>query len=217
MAADDARAPRIKVCGVRGPADVAGVVGAGLDAIGLVAHPPSPRAVEPQIAAALVAALPPQVLPVAVLVDSPPAQALAWARRAGARAVQLCGAERPEDWRGFALPVWRRLPVAPEAEAELEAWRGVARLFVLDHPAAPGGTGLGVDLERAGSLARRAACLLAGGLDADNVAARVARVRPAGVDASSRLESAPGLKDPERVRRFVEAARAALETLEIPR
>ncbi len=84
---------------------------------------------------------------------------------------------------------------------------------MLDHPNAPGGTGLTVDRSRAARLARRAPCLLAGGLDPSNVEQRVAAVRPAGVDAASRLERAPGRKDLTAMTRFVQRSRRALTAL----
>jgi phosphoribosylanthranilate isomerase len=90
----------------------------------------------------------------------------------------------------------------------IESWRGIAAGFVLDHPSSAGGSGREIDLAIAAELARLAPCLLAGGLDERNVAERVRAVRPAGVDASSRLESAPGHKDPARVTAFIRAARA---------
>jgi phosphoribosylanthranilate isomerase len=203
--------PRVKVCGLRRAADARAAVAAGADAIGLVIHPASPRHLEEREATALAAALPPGVLPVLVCVDALPRRLERLALRVGARAVQLCGGEHAPDWRAFPLPVLRRLAVDAQADRELDAWRDVACGFVLDQPGAPGGTGRGVDLERAARLAAAAPCLLAGGLDASGVAAAVARVRPAGVDASSRLESAPGVKDPARLDAFVRAARAALQ------
>jgi len=203
--------PRIKVCGVRRFEDVAGALELGLDAVGFVAWSRSPRAIEPARAAALVAELPARILPVAVFVDATRTEAEHWVASARVRAVQLCGREAPADWRGFPALVIRRVAVDAQAWDELEAWRGIAQLFVLDHPRAPGGTGEQVDLALAAELARSGDCLLAGGLDASNVAERIARVRPFGVDASSQLESAPGTKDPQRVRDYVAAARAALE------
>jgi phosphoribosylanthranilate isomerase len=204
------RLPRIKVCGIASLADVAGVL-TEIDAVGLVAWDRSPRFLDASRAARVVAGLPASVLPVAVMVDKTPREAERWAREVGARAVQLCGGEAPEPWQDFALPILRRVPVVPGAEAVIEAWRGIAAGFVLDDPEEPGGTGRTVDLVLAARLASIAPCLLAGGLDAKNVAARVAFVRPAGVDASSRLESRPGRKDPARVEAFVRAARAALD------
>lgn len=205
------RLPRIKVCGVRTLADALTVAAAGGDAIGLVRHAPSPRHLEPIAAGMLVTAVPSRVLAVLVAVDAEPGELEHAARLAGARAVQLCGRERAQDWRGFPLPILRRIAVGPNAEHELDRWSGVAAGFVLDHPASVGGTGQAVDLDLAARLAARAPCLLAGGLDATSVGAAVGRVRPAGVDASSRLERTPGTKDPARIEAFVRAARAALE------
>jgi phosphoribosylanthranilate isomerase len=208
--AEPFKLPRIKVCGVRTAADVLAVASAGGDAIGLVQHRPSPRHLEPHEAAALVATLPVGLSAILVVVDAQADPLERSARDAGVSAVQLCGGERASDWAAFPLPVLRRIPVQPGAERELEQWLGIATGFVLDHPAGPGGTGHPVDLELAARLAARAPCLLAGGLDAANVAALIERVRPAGVDASSRLESARGVKDPARIAAFVRAARAAL-------
>lgn len=205
--------PFVKVCGVRTGADAAPALRAGLSAVGLVAHPASPRHVSFDQASAVIAAVPPSVLTVVVLVDRDRALAERWIEKTGAGAVQLCGHEDPAQWTGFRAKVLRRIAVAEGAEREIEAWRSVAALYVLDHPASPGGTGQEVDLARAADLAARAPCLLAGGLDANNVAEYVARVRPHGVDASSRLESAPGKKDPALVLAFVRAAHAALSAL----
>lgn len=205
--------PRIKVCGIRAATDVTAALGFGLGAVGLVAHPASPRHVTSVEGAAIVAGLPRTILPVIVLVDRDPAFAEQWITASGAGAVQLCGREVASQWRLFPAPILRRVAVTPGAEREIETWRGVAQLFVLDHPDTPGGSGACVDLERAAELALLAPCLLAGGLDATNVAERVARVRPFGVDASSRLESTPGEKDPQRVAEFVAAAARALSSV----
>lgn len=202
--------PRVKVCGLTRPEDVRAAVEAGCDAVGVVEHPPSPRSVDAASARPLLADLPPGVLPVAVFVDRSPDFVARWLEASGARAAQLCGTESPADWRGFPYPVLRRLAVSDGAEDELARWGETSACFVLDHPGGPGGTGRAVGLLTAARLASLAPCLLAGGLDPENVAARVAAVKPAGVDASSRLEREPGVKDAARVRGFVEGALAAL-------
>jgi phosphoribosylanthranilate isomerase len=206
--------PLVKVCGLSTPGDVACAVDAGCDAIGLVAHPASPRAVDAERAASLCALLTAEVTAVAVFVDRSVDDVTTFLRESGAHAAQLCGDERPEEWRDCAFPILRRVGVAAGAERELEAWSGIAAGFVLDHESGAGGTGRTVDWTLAGELARRAPCLLAGGLDASNVVRAVDAVRPRGVDASSRLETLPGRKDPLRVRAFVLAARSAFEELE---
>ncbi len=196
--------PRVKVCGVRSVADLGFDMGEYPDAVGLVLSPGSPRFLDANAAAALARELPKGVLRVAVMVDAAPGEVPKWADL-----VQLCGDEAPEVWRDFRIPILRRVPAAEGAEEVIESWRGIAAGFVLEHPSSPGGSGQAIDIALASQLARLGPCLLAGGLDAQNVADRIAIVRPAGVDASSRLESSLGLKDPALVAAFVGAARAA--------
>lgn len=205
--------PRIKLCGLTDVDDALSALASGCDAIGLVEHELSPRCVDVHRAREIVAALDGRVLVVGVMVDRAPEQARAWLAATGADAVQLCGCETPDAWRGFHVPVLRRVAVDVSAESEIAAWREVAALFVLDHPSAPGGSGRAVEIARAAKVAAHAPCLLAGGLDDTNVAERIAAVRPRGVDASSRLETRPGRKDRERVARFVANARAALQEI----
>ena len=205
--------PAVKVCGLTRPEDVRCALEAGADALGFVHYPPSPRHLEAGQAARLARAVPPCVPRVAVVVDGRPSELGAYLEASGLDWVQLCGREEPGEWRGFGAPILRRLAVEEGAERELAAWEGIATGFVLDHPAVAGGGGVGVELERAARLARRVPCLLAGGLDGDNVARCVAAVGPRGVDASSRLECRPGVKDPAAVSAFTHAARAALAEL----
>jgi phosphoribosylanthranilate isomerase len=209
----DFTVPRVKICGITREEDLLAAIAAGASAIGFVEYPASPRSVTRERACALIEAIAGRVPAVAVLVDRDPDLAAAWMRATGATLVQLCGGERAEAWRGFDFPVLRRVAADETAEAEIAAWQGIASAFVLDHPSAPGGTGLGVDPARAAVLARLAPCLLAGGLDENNVDERVRAVRPAGVDASSRLETSPGIKVPARVAAFVRAASNTLQEI----
>ena len=209
----DFTVPRVKICGLTREGDVALAIAAGASAIGFVEYPASPRAVSRERARALIDVIAGRVPSVAVLVDRDPDFAAAWAHASGATMVQLCGSERAEAWRGFDFPILRRVSADANAEEEIAAWQGIAAAFALDHPSAPGGTGLGVDAARAAHLARLAPCLLAGGLDEHNVDERVRVVRPTGVDASSRLEISPGIKDPARVAAFVRAASNTLSEI----
>lgn len=206
--------PRIKVCGLRGVEDLPEPFPDALDAVGFVAWSRSPRHVTPERAARVVDAIPRRVLPIAVLVEPLPDEAERFVRASGCRAVQLCGYETPEEWIGFPYAIFRRVAVDADAAAEIEAWSGLASGFVLDHPAAPGGTGIPVETALARELAARGDCILAGGLHAGNVNELVRAVRPRGVDASSKLERADGRKDPARVLAFVEAAARALSLRE---
>jgi phosphoribosylanthranilate isomerase len=206
--------PRIKVCGVRAREDLPVELPEALDAVGFVAWSRSKRHVTPEAARRVIETLPARIVPVAVMVEPYPHDAERWLEASGARAVQLCGYERAEEWIGFPHPILRRVAVDPDDEEAFDEWSGVAAGFVLDHPASPGGTGERVDAVLARSFAERAPCLLAGGLSADNVATLVHLVRPHGVDASSSLEDERGRKDPSRVAAFVEAADRALRALD---
>lgn len=209
----DFRMPKVKVCGLTNSADAHAALAAGADALGVVHYPPSPRSVEPALIAAIFAKQPAKILKVGVVVDLAPELAADFVARSQVNVLQLCGSEQAADWAGFATPILRRIPVDASGAAEIEAWRGIARGFVLDHPKSAGGSGLTVDFKLAAELAASAPCLLAGGLSAGNAAEAIAAVRPAGVDASSRLEQLPGRKNPAEVLAFVRAAHAAFEQL----
>jgi phosphoribosylanthranilate isomerase len=201
----------VKVCGLTGVEDARAALEAGADWIGFVVKGEGPRAIAPERARAIVRSLPMCVV-VAVLDGPTPDQALAIAREVGALRVQLHRVD-PAAWPAeFPLPAAFAVPV--DAEGRLtRAEPRPQHLLLLDTADArlAGGTGRTFPWETAATLARRRDVLLAGGLGPDNVADAVARVRPFGVDASSRLEISPGVKDPERVRRFVAAVRAADE------
>ncbi len=210
---EGAAVPRLKVCGFTTRADLEAAIAAGADAVGFVHYAPSPRSLLASDMARLTPHVPEGIAKVAVLVDARPEATADWCASTGTDWVQLCGAQQAEAWRGFDLPLLRRLPVSEAGLDELEAWSTVAAAFVLDHPASPGGTGLQVDASLARRMAQRAPCLLAGGLDENNVSERIAAVRAHGVDASSRLESRPGHKDKARVQLFVQRALAGLEAI----
>ena len=181
---------------------------AGADWLGFVLWDGSPRRVTPEEVRAVVERLE-GVVAVAVMVAPSPEEALEVARRAGAHRVQLHRVD-PAAWpAGFLLPVTISVPVARDGSlgAPLPA---LEHLVMLDtaHESLAGGTGERFPWETARVVAATRPALLSGGLDADCVAAALERVEPFGVDASSRLERAPGIKDPDKVRRFVAAVRA---------
>jgi phosphoribosylanthranilate isomerase len=197
----------VKICGLTSPQDARAAVEAGAEWLGFVLLGDSPRRIEVHAGAAIAAACP-GTPTVAVMVAPTPEQALALASRAGARRVQLHRVD-PAAWPAdFPLPVTFSLPVGEDGHLE-SALPDERHLVLLDtaDPARAGGTGRVFPWEAAARLAARRPVLLAGGLDATNVAAAIEQVRPVGVDASSRLESGPGVKDAEKVRRFIAAVR----------
>ncbi|MFZ9949319.1 MAG: phosphoribosylanthranilate isomerase [Gemmobacter sp.] len=209
----------VKVCGLRRADEVAAAVAAGVAYLGFNFFPPSPRSIAPAEAAALGAAVPPGVARVGLFVDPTDALLAATLAVAPLDIVQLHGAETParvaEVRARFGLPVMKAVGVADAADlgAIVEHGRVADMLLVDAKPprgaVLPGGNGLAFDWRLIAG--RRWPCpwMLAGGLTPANVAEAIARTGARQVDVASGVESAPGVKDPARIRAFVAAARAA--------
>lgn len=204
----------MKVCGLTHRDDAAWALECGADWLGFIVQGDSPRRIEPEAAAAIAESVEGGVT-VAVMVDVTAEQALELARRAGAARVQLhrvSPATWPED---FPLPCTFAVGVTPTGELRGEE-PAARHLLLLDtsRPGLEGGTGEVWPWHTASAIVSRRDVMLAGGLSALNVADAVRALRPFGVDASSALEISPGRKDPERVRRYIEAVRLCDATLE---
>jgi phosphoribosylanthranilate isomerase len=185
----------IKVCGITRREDAEVAAEAGATAIGFIFYPMSPRYVTPERAAELGQGL--DVWKVGVFVDESEADVEAVARAAHLDVVQLYGAATPE------LPrIWRAFRIPPGSGIGF-GFGGRAEAVLLDGPAN------GVQFDWASAPKFRWNVIVAGGLDASNVAEAIRVAQPWGVDASSRLESAPGIKDHDKVRQFVKAAQEA--------
>ena len=200
---------RIKICGITQPDDARAAADAGADAIGLVFYAGSPRAVEPEQAARIVAALPPLVSAVALFVDASADRVSAVLAQVPVDVLQFHGSESPDFCAQFARPYLKALRMEPGRDiAALATGYGSARGLLLDsfRPGVPGGTGESFDWSQAPVLALP--LILAGGLSPDNVADAIHQLRPAAVDVSGGVESAPGRKDPELMRAFCNAVRA---------
>jgi phosphoribosylanthranilate isomerase len=196
----------VKICGITNQQDADAAVAAGATAIGFNFFRKSPRYVAPEAAAAI--ATPAGVRRVGVFVDEARGRIEEIGRTARLDVAQLHGEEAAADYPG-GVAVWKAARVGEGFS--LAAYDGVtAEALVLDGPAGElyGGAGLTFDWRIVTGAGRR--IILAGGLDASNVARAVALARPWGVDACSRIERAPGIKDHKKMIDFVEAARAAL-------
>ncbi|MEE4204125.1 MAG: phosphoribosylanthranilate isomerase [Halieaceae bacterium] len=204
---------RVKICGITSPEDAAAAVEAGADAIGLVFYAASRRAVSPDEAAKIAAAISPLVMTVGLFVNAPTETVLSTLERVPLNLLQFHGDESPEYCREFHRPYLKALPVtdSEELRRSMDSYPE-ARGFLLDTAAAGqfGGTGKTFDWALVPSDSPRP-LVLAGGLGPDNVAAAISAVGPAAVDVSSGVESAPGIKDPLKMQKFVAAARAAFE------
>jgi phosphoribosylanthranilate isomerase len=192
----------VKICGITRLEDAEAAVELGARALGFIFWPKSPRYVDPEDARAIVAAMPPFVTMVGVFVDQTPRLINGVAARVGLSAVQLHGDEPVGVVDEIERPIVKAFPVADGARAEdMDVWPPRVRLLLDVHDRdTRGGTGRTVDWDRAASFAARRPVLLAGGLRPENVAEAIRRVKPAGIDVSSGVESAPGVKDRARLR-----------------
>jgi phosphoribosylanthranilate isomerase len=197
---------RIKICGLTRPEDVDAAVAAGADAVGFVFYPESSRYVSAQQAAALARRLPPFVLSVGLFVNAAPAEIQAALEVVPLNLLQFHGDESPEDCQRWQRPYIRAARVTPELDLLQYATRfSSARALLLD-AFVPGFGGAGKVFDW--SLIPPSLPLpliLSGGLTPQNVGEAVRRVRPAAVDVSSGVESAAGIKDPQRMADFVAA------------
>lgn len=196
----------VKVCGLGTPADVEVAVAAGADAVGFVFWEPSPRHHDLATIRRLASASP--LITVLVTVDLDSATLLAAASQTGVEAVQphgLHGAVAASAARRMGFGVIRPVKAGDETDDVAPE-----DLLLVDNPDTelPGGSGESFNWDIVRELDRP--FLLAGGLDPDNVAEAVRRVHPFGVDASSGLESSPGVKDSGLIRQFVKEAKGAL-------
>lgn len=191
----------VKVCGITNAEDATAAVEVGANALGFNFYEKSPRFIAPEVAGSMTEALPENVLRVGVFVNAPLERILQVARQVPLDVVQLHGERTPDanyrTWR--AIAAGRALPTV---ENEPEAY------LVDSYSPEYGGSGKSFDW----TLSRRYSgrLILAGGLSASNVAEAVRMAQPWGVDACSRLETAPGKKDVSQMRDFVQAALEAL-------
>jgi phosphoribosylanthranilate isomerase len=194
----------VKICGVTTGDALEAAVSAGADAIGFVFHDLSPRGIAPQRAAALARALPAGVASVAVTLH--PSQELV---------DRVLEAMRPDAWQTDAGDFETlRLPAAIERWPVIREWTAASpatRRVLFEGPAS--GSGRRADWSAASLMARTGELILGGGLDAHNVGRAIAAVRPFGVDVSSGVECAPGVKDARRIREFIVAARLARQAM----
>lgn len=194
----------VKICGLRTAADVACAVEAGADAVGFVLCK-SPREVSRQEAAELAAAVPDEVLTVGVFLGVPVAEVREAVADTGIRAVQLHGPGYGEaDFRALKdLPVRLIRAVALKDGAIGKVGEYGEDTLILDSHTA----GSGETWDWSGPADPAGQWMLAGGLSPDNVAQAIAAAHPWGVDVSSGVEAARGVKDQGRIRAFVAAAR----------
>jgi phosphoribosylanthranilate isomerase len=199
----------VKICGITSVADALMAVEAGADAIGLNFAAQSPRRVGIDAAADIAAALPRGVWRVGIFVDLPRDEVQSIADRVGLDVLQFHGAENVDLCEGWDRKTIKAVRVRDAAAMARAATYRVDFLLADAYvEGIAGGTGQRVPLEWLGAVPRER-LILAGGLTPENVAEVVRVVRPAGVDVASGVEWEPGVKDPEKVKRFIANARNA--------
>jgi phosphoribosylanthranilate isomerase len=213
---------KVKICGITNPADAKLAAEAGADAIGLN-FADSPRRINPERAAEIVAALPPLVTPVGIFVDADPTWILDVAQTARLGAIQLHGQESTKDLaalRGWKIIKAIRVRDEKFVEQVREFTNAKDRPSALLYDAyareARGGTGKRFDWDLlvgaidAGAISGDAPpMILAGGLTPENVSSAIRRLRPYAVDVSSGVETKPGKKSSDKVFQFITSARKA--------
>lgn len=203
--------PRIKVCGITRAEDASAAVRFGAAALGFVFWPRSPRAVSVQVARAIAGEVPPFVARIGVFVDAPADEVARIADEVGLDGVQLHGDERVDAYAALKARLIKAVTLESDHDVEQAAAlpSHVTTLIDAADRIRRGGTGQVADWTQAAALAARRAVILAGGLNAANVAEAIRHVRPWGLDISSGVESAPGIKSAERLELFFAAVAAA--------
>jgi phosphoribosylanthranilate isomerase len=215
-------ATSVKICGLSTAETLAAALEAGADMVGFVFFAASPRHVTPQAARALAARARLRAEIVALTVDADDAALAEIVRAVEPDYLQLHGRESPERvveiQRRFGVSAIKALGVSDAADFALaDAYAAADALLIDAKPPRgaklPGGNGVPFDWRLARDFHPRKPWLLSGGLDAGNVAAAIRASLARSVDVSSGVESAPGVKDPEKIRAFVDAARTGFEAV----
>src|SRR5580692_471523 len=209
----------VKICGLSTPEALDVALDAGADMVGFVFFPPSPRHVAPADSRALGTRVRGRARKVALTVDADDELFDAIVEHLQPDLLQLHGKETPTRIavlrKRFGLPLMKAIAVEAKSDlAAIQTYEPVANRLLFDARAPreatrPGGLGKSFDWHLLENLDLKLPFMLSGGLDAGNVAEALQVTRAPGVDVSSGVESVPGVKDPDKIRAFIHAAREA--------
>ena len=201
---------RIKICGLKRAKDMQVAIEAGADALGLVFYPPSPRFIDPEQAVRLAGMAPPFVSVVGLFVNAEAKQVSELLAAVPIHLLQFHGDEDEAYCRQFGRPYIKAARMRPGLDLlQYAASFPSAQAILVDaFVEGYGGSGKSFDWNLIPNSMSKP-LVLSGGLDADNVGEAIRRVRPAAVDVSSGVEAAKGIKDADKIRSFIAAARAA--------
>lgn len=215
--------PLVKICGLKTPEALDAALDAGADLVGFVFFPPSPRNVSFEAARTLGGRVKGRAQKVALSVDADDALLAGIVEALKPDVLQLHGNESAERVSAvkqrFGLPVMKALPIAEASDlAAVPAYAAVADRLLFDarpprDATRPGGLGRPFDWRLLEHVESSIPFMLSGGLDAGNVAEALTITRAPALDVSSGVERAPGEKDPDKIRAFIAAARAAAMSL----
>lgn len=207
----------VKICGLKTAEAVGAAVDGGARYLGFVFFPPSPRNLEPAVAAPLMAAVPPSVKRVGLVVNADNATLEALLAACPLDMLQLHGHEMPERAAAirarFGLPILKALPISDAGDVQAaRGYEEVADMLLFDakppkDASRPGGNALAFDWTLLAGTSWKRPWLLAGGLHAGNLAEAVRLSGARGVDVSSGVEDSPGVKSLAKIRAFLDAAR----------
>lgn len=198
----------VKICGITNEQDALLAVALGADALGFV-FAPSPRQISPALAREIVKRLPPETVTVGVFRNESPSRVIEIVNEARLQGAQLHGQETPAMTAEVAADVRFVIKAVVAGSQDATHANNFASDAILVDGLHPG-SGTAYDWELLRDIPTNIRLMLSGGLNPDNVAAGIAQVRPWGVDVSSGVEKAPGMKDAVKMRHFITNARDAV-------
>jgi phosphoribosylanthranilate isomerase len=208
----------VKICGITNREDALTAVQAGADGLGFIFYPSSPRFVKPDQAREITQGLPGSICRVGVFVDQAPEEVRRIMRFCGLDLIQLHGTESSDYCALFPSSVLiKAVSLAKEEDlAVLGDYPVKAILMDAGGPGKPGGTGRTCDWSLAKKAGERHRLILAGGLHPGNILSALETVSPRAVDVGSGVEARPGKKDPNKVRKLVDAVKGVGKLSRLP-
>ncbi len=209
---------KVKICGLTTPETVKTASEAGVDFLGFVFYPPSPRNISPQNAGALIKDVPEHVQSVGLFVDPTNVDIEQTLKHAALDMIQLHGSETSERLHEikehFGLPLIKAIRVGSKSDLEnIESFEPYVAWLLFDakpeRAELPGGTGHVFDWSLLDGLEIKTPWMLSGGLSLDNLDGAVSHLHPPGVDVSSGVESAKGVKDSNKITNFINIAKTS--------
>ena len=205
---------KVKICGLTRAADVTAAVDAGADALGFV-FAASPRQVDAETAARLAGLVPAGILRIGLFLDAPEATIRSVLEQVQLDMIQFHGSEPHEACVRYGLPFLKAVSMLDNDPAAMATAYPDADGILLDSHAPGGAGGTGQTFDWRQRVDSDKPLWLAGGLNPSNVGQAVQELRPYAVDVSSGVEASPGVKDPDRIRRFIHNARQAAQSRQI--